>query len=180
MSRQIVLLGDPVLRQTAEPLELSGRVDEATRRLVEDMREALHDQEGVGLAAPQVGEGLRIFITNVINDQERVYINPEIVETSIEIESREEGCLSIPGVYAEVERPTRVRLQAWNLKGRAFIMEAEKMLARAIQHELDHLNGRLIFDHLDDADRARFLNDFQTLRGSATAADSQPTAVGDD
>ncbi len=161
-----------MLRQKAEPLALDGRSDDDTRQLVDDMLEAMHDKKGIGLAATQVGERVRVFITNAPDDRERVVLNPEIVETSIETEVIEEGCLSIPGVNADVERPARVRVQAWSLKGRPFVLEADEMLARVIQHELDHLNGRLFIDHLDEDERSRVLSEYEELREAEAATNS--------
>ena len=168
-----MLLGDPVLREQAEPLPVDGAVDDATQLLVDDLRDAMRGQKGIGLAATQVGERVRVFVTNAPDDRERVFINPEIVETSIETELLEEGCLSIPGVHADVRRPARVRVQAWNLSGRPFVLEADEMLARVIQHELDHLNGRLFIDHLDEAERTRVLGEYEALRQLPAAAATQ-------
>ena len=174
MGRQIVLLGHLTLRQRAQPV---ARVTDATRALIAVMFDAMHERKGIGLAANQVAESLRVFITNAPDDHERVFINPEIVETSIETEVIEEGCLSIPGVNADIERPSRVRVQALNLKGRPFVVEATEMLARVVQHELDHLNGRLFIDHLDWQERQRVLDEYAVLRGSDNTEAATPSTA---
>ena len=98
-----------------------------------------------------------VFITKVPGDSPRVFINPDILETSIEQAPFEEGCLSIPGMYTEVVRPTSVRVQAWNAKGRPFTLDADGYLGRVIQHEFDHLNGILFIDRIDQKKRDRLL-----------------------
>ena len=152
---QVITLGDPRLRERAEPADPAEVGD-----LIKRMFKAMYAEEGIGLAAVQVGWPLRIFITKVKDDRERVYINPEVVATSIEEQTSEEGCLSIPGVRADVTRPARVAVQATGLNGRAFRVNAEGLLARAIQHELDHLNGVLFIDHLDKRERDALLADY--------------------
>ena len=151
----MVTYPDPRLNVRSE----STHPDEV-RDLVRAMFETMYAEEGIGLAAVQVGRPLRVFVTKVRDDRERVYINPEIVETSIEENTAEEGCLSIPDTRADVTRPARVSVQATNLKGRTFRLNAQGLLARAIQHELDHLNGRLFIDHLDERERAELLADY--------------------
>jgi peptide deformylase len=111
----------------------------------------------------QVGELIRLFVTKVPKDSPRVFINPDILETSIEQESFEEGCLSIPGVNADVDRPSSVRVQAWNEKGRPFSLTAEGFLARVIQHEIDHLNGILFVDRLNPKKRSRLLAEYEQI-----------------
>lgn len=151
----MVTYPDPRLNVRSEPTH-----PDEVRDLVRQMFETMYAEEGIGLAAVQVGRPLRVFVTKVRDDRERVYINPEIVETSIEENTAEEGCLSIPDTRADVTRPARVSVQATNLKGRTFRLNAQGLLARAIQHELDHLNGRLFIDHLDERERAELLADY--------------------
>ena len=116
---------------------------------------------------------VRLFVTRAPDDRERVFINPEIIRTGIEApESREEGCLSIPGPRADVERPAHIRVQARNRRGRLFALEAEGMLARVIQHELDHLNGVLFIDHLGDDERERVCREFAEGRAEASVGDA--------
>ncbi len=153
---ELITLGDPRLRARSEPTASA-----EVRDLVRQMFKKMYAEEGIGLAAVQVGSLLRVFITKVEDDRERVYINPEIVETSIEEHTAEEGCLSVPGVRADVTRPARVSVQATGLNGRVFRLNAQGLLARAIQHELDHLNGRLFIDCLDEGERDELLADYQ-------------------
>ena len=151
----MVTYPDPRLNVRSEPTH-----PDEVRDLVRQMFETMYAEEGIGLAAVQVGRPLRVFVTKVRDDRERVYINPEIVETSIEENTAEEGCLSIPDTRADITRPARVSVQATNLKGRTYRLNAQGLLARAIQHELDHLNGRLFIDHLDERERAELLADY--------------------
>lgn len=150
----IFTLGDEVLRAENKKVTV---FDDALKMLVDAMFDTLVEADGVGLAAPQVGVSERFFIVDLRRgeDSRYVFINPEILETSIEECPYEEGCLSIPGLYHEVMRPRRVKVQAQDLSGRHFTIEADGMLARVIQHENDHLNGILFVDHLDDKERER-------------------------
>jgi len=154
----IFTIGAEVLRTKAAPVE---RFDEELTILVEHMFETMKLGKGVGLAAPQVGLGHRLFVMQIDGDKQRVFINPEIVETSVELDSFEEGCLSIPGVYADLERPAEIRVQAWNERGRRFVLGADGFLARVIQHELDHLNGVLFTDRLPEKSRTRLLAQYE-------------------
>ena len=149
----IITIGDPLLAKTST---LVPGVDADVRRLVEQMFETMGTR-GIGLAAVQVGTPVRLFVTRAPRDGMRVFVNPDILETSLEEEALEEGCLSVPGLYTEMVRPASVRVQAWNEKGRPFTLSADGMLARVIQHELDHLNGVLFVDRLDAKRRKRLL-----------------------
>ena len=150
----IVTLGDEVLREKAA---LISDINEEIAELAAKMIEILDTGIGVGLAGPQVGVKKRIFVTKAPGDIARVFINPEIIFTSQEQMKYEEGCLSIPGVYADIERPLAVTVQAWNLKGKHFRIENDDFLARIIQHENDHLNGILFPDRLQEKKRERLL-----------------------
>ena len=144
----IHLLGSPVLREASAPV---AEVTEEVRRLVDDMFETMDAAEGVGLAANQIGQALRIAVVDA--DGERfAMINPMIVEASGKA-SEEEGCLSIPEVYAEVTRPERVVLEATGRDGTRYRLEADGLKARAIQHEIDHLDGILFLDRLSPMKR---------------------------
>ena len=154
---EVVTLGHPMLRRRTEPV---ATVTDEQRRLVDEMIATMHEKKGIGLAAPQVAQPLRMFVTAAPEDRERVFVNPEIIGTGIELEAGEEGCLSIPGPRADVERPAVVRVQALNRRGRRFTLAAEGMLARVIQHELDHLNGVLFIDHLSEEERERVLREY--------------------
>ena len=119
-----------------------------TLKLIEDMADTMYEADGVGLAAPQVGILQRIFVIDIYDDYGlRVFINPEILEVSGS-QLGEEGCLSVPGEVADVERPNYVKVKALNEKGEEFVLEATELLARAILHENDHLNGTLFIDYL--------------------------------
>ena len=146
----IYTLGEEVLTEKCQPVT---KFDSGLRVLVDAMFETLSDADGVGLAAPQVGVSLRLFVINIHGVEKRAYINPQILETSIETDCSEEGCLSIPGVWHDVERPARVNVQAQDLEGKAFTVKAEGLLARALQHENDHLNGTLFIDRLAPEER---------------------------
>ncbi len=130
--------------------------------LVSGMFEAMDRGKGVGLAGVQVGRLLRLFVTRVPGDGPRVFINPDILETSIEMEPFEEGCLSIPGVYTDVIRPSSVRIQAWSLKARPFTLSVDGYLARVIQHEFDHLNGIVFLDRIDQKKKQRLLVEYES------------------
>ena len=164
----IVTLGHPALRRRADPIP---EVTPEVRRLAGEMIAAMKQREGIGLAATQVNRMVRMFVTKAPDDRERVFINPEIIRTGIETEVREEGCLSIPGPRADVERAAQVRIQARNQRGRLFSIEAQGMLARVIQHELDHLNGVLFIDHLSEAERARVLREYAERGAQSDAED---------
>jgi peptide deformylase len=144
----IHLLGSPVLREASAPL---AAVTDEVRRLVDDMFETMDAAEGVGLAANQVGLALRVAVVDAEGSR-FVMINPVISEASGK-ESEEEGCLSIPDVYAEVTRPERVVLEAIGRDGLPFRIEAAGLMARAIQHEIDHLDGILFLDRLSPMKR---------------------------
>jgi len=150
----ILRIGNDVLKEKAT---LVSDIDENIKNIINEMTEILEKKNGVGLAAPQIGERKRIFITKVPGDIIRVFINPEIIQTSQELEVYEEGCLSIPGVWANVVRPSAIIIQAWDVKGKVFKIEVDGVLARVIQHEFDHLNGILFTDRLNDKQREKVL-----------------------
>jgi peptide deformylase len=148
--REILRFPDKRLREHARPVE---QFDAEIERVVDDMAETMYAGHGVGLAAPQVGLPLRVFLIDVANDEEdsgsdlRVFINPEIVSREGRIVWNE-GCLSFPGVREDIERAERVKVRALDRTGKPFELESDGLLAVAIQHENDHLDGTLIIDHL--------------------------------
>jgi len=148
--RPIVLLGDPILRQKAKRVT---RFDESVQQLIDDMIDTMRDAPGTGLAAPQVGVPLRISVIEV-DDKVTVLCNPEIVEMEEEYEP-EEGCLSIPGYVANVKRALKVTVKGKNRRGKEIKIKAGDLLAHAIQHEVDHLNGILFIDRLSSLDLLR-------------------------
>jgi peptide deformylase len=151
---EIVTLENELLRQKSEPVK---DIDGEIQKIAGEMIGALHEGRGVGLAGPQVGLLKRIFVVQIEGDAPRVFINPSIIGTSQETVKYEEGCLSIPGVWADVIRPKAVQVQAWNEKGRPFNLNAEGILARVILHEYDHLEGVLFIDRLSVPKRNRVL-----------------------
>ena len=141
----IEVFGSPILRQETEPV---GSVTPALRRLVDDMFDTMHAAHGIGLAAPQVGRHERLAVIE-IEGQRLVLINPEIVHSGGGLTRAEEGCLSIPEVYATVERPAQVTVRALDIDGTPFEVEAATdLLGRCLQHEIDHLHGKLFLDRL--------------------------------
>ena len=151
----IYTLGDEVLRGKAERVTV---FDNALSIFVDAMFETMAESDGIGLAAPQVGALNRLFVVDTRRPGERhVFINPEIIETSEEQGMYEEGCLSIPGMYYDIVRPLRVTVQAQDLKGKPFTLQADGLLARVIQHENDHLNGVLFIDRMGQEERERLV-----------------------
>ncbi|MDR0561273.1 MAG: peptide deformylase [Spirochaetaceae bacterium] len=163
---EILTLGNELLRQKAERIP---DIDEDTKKIAEELIETMHKGKGIGLAGPQVGLMKRIFAVHVEKDVPRIFINPSIVETSQELVKYEEGCLSVPGVWAEVSRPKTVQIQAWNEKGRPFTLTAEGILARAILHEYDHLEGMLFLDRLPALKRSKLIAKFEKVKAKHLA-----------
>jgi len=161
MIRPILQLPDPVLRQISTSVE---KIDDEIRKLIKDMFETMYDAPGVGLAAIQIGVAKRVVTIDATRgDEEKdpmVFINPEIISASEEKDSKEEGCLSISEYYEEVERPSEVKVRFMDEKGKIKEIEADGLLARALQHEIDHLNGVLFIDHLSKLKRDRVTKKF--------------------
>ncbi len=151
--RTILHYPDPRLRRKALPV---GKVDDTVRRLVDDMAETMYAAPGIGLAAIQVNEPQRVVVIDISEsrDQLQVFINPEIVARD-GVQTFEEGCLSVPGIYEEVTRAHRVRVRALDRDGRPFELEAEGMLATCLQHEIDHLEGKVFVDYLSRLKQSR-------------------------
>ena len=145
MALDIVIYGDAVLRQKAKPIK---KVDKEVRRLLDDMVEAMEAAQGIGLAAPQIGVPVRAWVCRVDKDLYQL-VNPRIVTRSPEEEVDIEGCLSLPGLRAEVKRPLQVRLSGLDEIGKKVTVEAEGLLARCFCHESDHLDGRLFVDIME-------------------------------
>jgi peptide deformylase len=165
MKLEVRILGDPILREKAAPV---AEISDTTRQLIRDMFETMYAEEGVGLAAPQVGVSERIIVVDPHNDELAAFalINPEIVEASKETEKGEEGCLSIPGLRDLVERSVRVVVRGTTPEGEARELELSGLPARIIQHEVDHLDGILFFDRLSALKRKLLLAKWQkTERG---------------
>ena len=162
--KPLVLLPDPILRQPSKTVE---RVDADLRRLADDMLETMYDAPGIGLAAIQVGEPIRMLVMDISKEDEEkkpfVVINPEIVATGDDVSTYEEGCLSIPDYYAEVERPAAVTVDFLDRDGKQQSLTAEGILATCLQHEIDHLNGVLFIDHISKLKRDMVVKKFTKL-----------------
>jgi peptide deformylase len=140
---------EPVLRQKSKRVR---SIDGSIRKLVEDMIETMHAAPGVGLAAPQVGVPLRVIVIGMPEEEDFVLVNPEIVRRSGE-RLVTEGCLSVPGYFGEIKRSQRVTVKGKDLSGKEVRIRAEELLAQALEHEIDHLNGVLYIDHLEGSDK---------------------------
>jgi peptide deformylase len=159
--RDILILPDKRLRQVSKPV---AKVDASVKKLVEDMFDTMYDAPGIGLAAIQIGEPKRVVTMDLAKKEgekkPQVFINPEIVEESGEQSVHEEGCLSIPEYYEEVERPAQVTMKYLDLAGKEHELKATGLLAVCIQHEIDHLNGVLFIDHISKLKRDRVVKKF--------------------
>jgi len=162
--RTIKGLDDPIVRQKAKKV---GKADAQIRALIADLIASMRAAPGVGLAAPQVGVPLRVAVVEI---EKKLFtlVNPEIVERSKETQTGPEGCLSIPGYWADVERAMKVRVRALDKSGKRFTTTAEGFLARAFQHELDHLDGVLYIDRLPSLDLLRRVEDIDQEEEAAT------------
>ena len=168
--KPLIILPDPILRQVSAPIET---VDGEVRKLADDMLETMYDAPGIGLAAIQIGVPRRMLVLDVSKDGEDktplVFINPEVVAASDARSVYEEGCLSIPDYYAEVERPAAIAVRHLDREGREQVTEADGLLATCLQHEIDHLNGVLFIDHISKLKREMVIRKFTKaakLRGS--------------
>ena len=156
----IHVLGSPVLRKETVPVT---SFDESLRTLIDDMFETMYAAEGIGLAAPQVGRLERVAVIDV-GDQPLVIVNPEIVSKDGGMAKGEEGCLSIPEIYGDVERPPRIVVSALDREGTPFTIEASDLLARCLQHEIDHLHGKLFIDYLSLLKRRAAIAKWEGMR----------------
>ena len=160
--RPLVILPDSKLRLVSEPVK---EITDEIRQLADDMLETMYDAPGVGLAAIQIGVPVRMVTMDVSKSEDErqpmVLINPEVLWASEEKRTYEEGCLSIPEYYEEVERPDRVRFRYMNLAGETVEQEADGLLATCVQHEIDHLNGVLFIDYLSKLKRDRVITKFK-------------------
>ena len=149
MKRKILIEPDPILRKKSDPLD---QVDNEVRKLLKDMLETMYDAPGIGLAAVQIGILKRIVVIDISKDEKKkeplFLVNPEIIYRSKETSVYEEGCLSLPSQFAEIERPAKCSLKYIDFNGKEKKLEAEGLLATCIQHEVDHLDGVLFIDYL--------------------------------
>ena len=155
---EILYLGNDILRQKAQPIK---KIGSEYMQIAQELLRVLQNEKGVGLAGPQVGLMERIFVVHISGDEPRVFINPSVTETSEETLKYEEGCLSIPNLYADVIRPAAIKVQAWNESGRSFTIEASGLLARVILHEMDHLEGKLFIDRISEFKRSKIIEKFE-------------------
>ena len=158
MILNVTKLGEEILRKKAKPVP---EINDEIRELVNDMFDTMIENNGVGLAGPQVGKSLRLFVIIADDDVRRVFINPQIIKTSTQVGEYDEGCLSIPQVYETITRPLEVTVQAYNEEGKLFTLEADGLLARIIQHEYDHLDGILYIDRGDKEFAQKTENQFK-------------------
>lgn len=166
MIRPILIHPDPRLKKVCEPV---GEITADLRRLADDMLQTMYDAPGVGLAAPQVGVLRRVIVMDCVKQAEipprpMVLLNPEVVWSSEDMSTYEEGCLSIPEQYADVQRPDRVQVRWTGLDGVAQQEEFSGLWATCVQHEIDHLNGRLFIDHLGPLKRQMITRKMQKLK----------------
>lgn len=151
-------LGDEVLREKCKPVT---EFDDALRILIQAMYETMEEANGIGLAAPQVGVDKRFFVVGLPDGTKKEFINPRITGTSVETSPYEEGCLSLPEVYHEVIRPSKVIIEAQDMNGNPFTLKASGLMARVIQHEYDHLDGVLFIDHLSEEEKGKVVRAYE-------------------
>lgn len=168
--KPLIILPDPILRQVSSTIET---IDSEVRKLADDMLETMYDAPGIGLAAIQIGVARRMLVLDVSKDgedkQPLVFINPEIVASTDARSVYEEGCLSIPDYYAEVERPAGITVKHLDRDGKQQLTQADGLLATCLQHEIDHLNGVLFIDHISKLKREMVIRKFTKaakMRGS--------------
>ncbi len=166
---KVARIGHPVVRTAAQPLLKRAFRDPAFQKLIDDMQETLYEYEGVGLAAPQVHEGLRLAVIEIPGSDERapaevpfmVLANPVVTPLGDERENSWEGCLSVPDLRGVVARYKRVRLEALDRQGKPYSLEAQDFFARVVQHECDHLDGVVYLDRMADMRSLSFLKEFE-------------------
>ena len=162
--REIVKLPDPILKTISQPVE---RVDDDLRGLVDDMLATMYDAPGIGLAAVQIGIPRRLLVVDIAKDEQprspMAFINPEVVWSSDEVSEYEEGCLSIPDVFDNIERPAQVRVSYLDRDGKQHEELYDGLMATVLQHEIDHLNGILFIDYLSRLKRSTIVRKFTKL-----------------
>ncbi len=169
--RRVLNMGHPLLRQVARPLKATEIGSPEIARLIDDMVDTLHDYGGIGLAAPQVGAGVRLAIIEIAGGPTRygelepmpltVFVNPQIEVLNAQTAGYWEGCLSVPGLRGFVERPRHVRVEYLDLHGEAHAMELQGFTATVFQHEFDHLDGKLFVDRMNDMSQLSFEREYE-------------------
>ena len=163
--REILVAPDPRLKQKSAPVE---RVDDELRKLMDDMLETMYEAPGIGLAAIQIGVAKRVIVMDLAREGEpkapQYFVNPEILWKSEETTLCEEGCLSVPDLYEEVERPTKIKVRYLDYQGEIRTVDAEGLLAVCLQHEMDHLEGILFIDHLSKLKRSMMLKKLEKAK----------------
>jgi peptide deformylase len=179
--RPIVKFPDPKLREPTTAVAVSGPVDDKIRRLVEDMADTMFAANGAGISAIQIGAPERIYIVDAVvaggreEDPPVVFINPEIVSLSEETEIKDEGCLSFPGIYVPIRRAMKARVRATGLDGKTFEAEGEGLYARAMQHEGDHLTGKLLVDFVGPLKREMIKRQMKKKNAAEAAEQEEAT-----
>ena len=164
---QILEFPDTRLRTTAKPVT---EFDSTLHQLIDDMFDTMHDAHGIGLAATQVNEHIQLVVMDLSEEKDRplIFINPSVTVTDDTLGSYEEGCLSVPGFHETVKRPSKVHIKAFDKDGKPFTMEADELLAICIQHEIDHLNGKLFVDYLSKLKRNRIKSKLEKIHRQQT------------
>jgi peptide deformylase len=170
--RTILRMGHPILREMARPIQPDEFSSPWLLNLITDMRESMIAAEGIGLAAPQVGESVQVALLGLDLEQLIVVINPQIKTVDSTLSGLWEGCLSVPGLRGYVERPRAVRVEYFDEQGQAKTLDAEGLMATVVQHELDHLFGTLYVDKVTDKTKLVFIEEYRTFVAAKSAADS--------
>lgn len=163
MTNKLVYYGNEILRKVAEEVS---NINQEDIDLVDYMFKIMHQENGIGLAAPQINISKRILVLDlkVYKGPSMMVINPKILDTSDETEQYDEGCLSLPGISGEIYRPSQISIQGLNSDGKEVQIEADGMLARVLQHEIDHLNGILFIDHLEDFIKKEYTSELKKIK----------------
>lgn len=171
----IVQYPDPRLAMKADPVTV---FDDELKQLAADMAETMYEAPGVGLAATQIGRNIRMVVIDISEEKNalRVFVNPEVIEHSEELEECEEGCLSLPGIYEKVKRPARVKVRAQDLEGNPFEIACDELLSVCVQHEIDHLNGTVFVDHLSALKKQRSVQKLAKRRKEEARAKAKKEA----
>ena len=160
----LIFLPDPILKKVSHPIET---FDHSLKRLSNDMLDTMYNAPGIGLAAIQIGIEKRICVIDISKDDEKktpfIFINPKLIETSDQHSTYEEGCLSIPDFFAEVERPACVKVEYQDIEGKINTLQVDGMLATCLQHEMDHMDGILFIDHISKLKRDRVIKKFKKI-----------------